>query len=101
MAYPVHYNDRVAEAGWSTLKTELLPENAPLTSLEEARLKIAWFLDVYFNLDCCHSALGYRSPHQFGHDLKINRSSRTVRFYWTIPEYLTNTRSRNTSYFRG
>ena len=101
MAYPVRCNNRVAEAGWSTLKTELLPGNAPFALLEEARLKIAWYIDVYFNLDRCHSALGYHSPHQFGHDLKINRSSRTVRFYWTIPDHLTNTRSRNTSYFRG
>ena len=81
MAYPVHGNYRVAEAGWSTLKTELLPGNAPFALLEEARLKIAWYIDVYFNLDRCHSALGYHSPHQFGHDLKINRPSRTVRFY--------------------
>ena len=61
-----------AEAGWSTLKTELLPGNAHFASLEEARLEIAWYLDVYFNLDRRHFALGYRSLHQFEHDLKIN-----------------------------
>ena len=61
-----------AEAGWSTLKTELLPGHVPFASLEEARLEIAWYLDVYFNLDRRHSALGYRSPHQFEHDLKSN-----------------------------
>ena len=66
------YDNAQAEAGWSTLKTELLPGNAPFASLEEARLEIAWYLDVYFNLDRRHSALGYRSPHQFEHDLKIN-----------------------------
>ena len=101
MAYPVRCNDRVAEAGWSTLKTELLPGNAPFASLEEARLEIAWYLGVYFNLDRRHSALGYRSLHQFGHDRKINRPSPTVHFYWTTPDHLTNNRSRNTSYFRG
>ena len=101
MAYPVRCNDRVVEAGWSTLKTEFLPENAPFASLEEARLEIAWYLDVYFNLDRRHSTLGYRSPHPFGHDRKINRPSFTVRFYWTAPDHPPNTRSRNTSYFRG
>jgi transposase InsO family protein len=68
------YDNAQAEAGWSTLKTELLPGNAPFASLEEARLEIAWYLDVYFNLCRRHSALGYRSPHQFEHDLKSNLS---------------------------
>ena len=36
------YDNAQAEAGWSTLKTELLPGNAPYASLEEARLEIAW-----------------------------------------------------------
>lgn len=63
------YDNAQAEAGWSTLKTELLPGNAPFASLEEARLEIAWYLDVYFNLERRHSALDYRSPHQFKTDL--------------------------------
>ncbi len=66
------YDNAQAEAGWSTLKTELLPGNAPFASLEEARLEIAWYLDVYFNLARRHSALGYRSPHQFEQELKAN-----------------------------
>ena len=66
------YDNAQAEAGWSTLKTELLPGHVPFASLEEARLEIAWYLDVYFNLDRRHSALGYRSPHQFELDLKSN-----------------------------
>ncbi len=41
-------------------------------TLEEARLEVAWYLDTYFNLDRRHSALGYRSPHQFEHELKTN-----------------------------
>ena len=61
-----------AEAGWSTLKTELLPGGSPFASPEEARLEVAHSLDTYFNLDRRHSALGYRSPHQFEQDLKIN-----------------------------
>ena len=60
------------EADWSTLKTELLPGNVPFASLGEVRLEIARYLDSYFNLDHQHSTLGYRSTHQFEHDLKIN-----------------------------
>ena len=66
------YDNAQAEAGWSTLKTELLPGGSPFASLEEARLEVAHYLDIYFNLDRRHSALGYRSPHQFEHDLKTN-----------------------------
>ena len=66
------YGNAQAEAGWSTYKTELLPGNALFASLEEARLEIASYLDVYFNLDRRHFALGYRSHHQFEYDLKIN-----------------------------
>jgi putative transposase len=66
------YENAQAEAGWSTLKTELLPHGAAFTSVEEARLEVAHYLDVYFNLDRRHSALGYRSPHQFEHNLKPN-----------------------------
>ncbi|AMJ67483.1 integrase core domain-containing protein [Hymenobacter sp. PAMC 26628] len=59
------YDNAQAEAGWSTLKTELLPGREPFASLEEARLEAAYYLDTYFNLDRRHSALGYRSPQQF------------------------------------
>jgi putative transposase len=66
------YDNAQAEAGWSTLKTELLPPGSAFASLEEARLEVAHYLDTYFNLDRRHSALGYRSPHQFEQDLKTN-----------------------------
>ena len=64
------YDNAQAEAGWSTLKTELLPHGTAFASLEEARLEVAHCLDTYFNLDRRHSALGYRSPHQFEQELK-------------------------------
>ncbi|MBC8083321.1 MAG: IS3 family transposase, partial [Hymenobacter sp.] len=66
------YDNAQAEAGWSTLKTELLPGGSPVASLEEARLEVAHYPDTYFNLDRRHSALDYRSPHQFEPDLKTN-----------------------------
>ena len=66
------YDNAQAEAGWSTPKTELLPHGTTFVSLEEARLEVAHYLDTYFNLDRFHSALNYRSPHQFEQDLKTN-----------------------------
>jgi len=63
------YDNAQAEAGWSTLKTELLPSGAAFATLEEARLEVAHYLDTYFNLDRRHSALGYCSPHQFEQNL--------------------------------
>ncbi|GAB3729366.1 hypothetical protein GCM10027594_11420 [Hymenobacter agri] len=62
-----------------------MPGGSPFASLEEARLEVAHYLDTYFNLDRHHSALGYRSPHQFEQDLKTNLPQLTVRFYWTSP----------------
>ena len=35
------YDNAKAEAGWSTLKTELLPHGSAFTSLGEARLEVA------------------------------------------------------------
>jgi putative transposase len=68
------YDNAQAEAGWSTLKTELLPRGGAFANLEEARVEVAYYLDIYFNLDRRHSALGYRSPHQFERDFQFNLS---------------------------
>jgi putative transposase len=57
------YDNAQAEARWSTLKTELLPQGGAFASLE-----VAYYLDTYFNLDRRHSAPGYRSP------LNLNRT---------------------------
>ena len=59
------HDNAQAGAGWSTLKTELLPGGSPFASLEEARLEVAHYLDTYFNLDRRHSALGYHSSNYF------------------------------------
>ncbi len=50
-------------------KAECVRHGGAFTSLEEARLAVAYYLDTYFNPDRRHSALGYRSPHQFEVDL--------------------------------
>ena len=59
------YDNAQVEAGWSTLKTELLPGGIPFASFEKALLEVFHNLDTYFNPDRHHSALDYRSPYQF------------------------------------
>ena len=60
----------MAESGWSTLHTELLPCGACFADLEEARLKLAEFLDHYYHTQRLHSALGYCTPLEIKrHDL--------------------------------
>jgi putative transposase len=81
------YDNAQAEAGWSTLKTELLPYGGAFASLEEARLEVAYCLNTYFNFVRRHSALGYRSPHRFERDFQLSLSWCTIRFYWTTPKY--------------
>ena len=53
---------------------QLRAHSTAFASLEEARLEVACYLNIYFNLDRRHSALGYRLPHQFERDLKLNLS---------------------------
>ena len=42
-------DNALAESGWSTLKTELLPRGASFADLEKARLELAKCLDHYDN----------------------------------------------------
>jgi putative transposase len=56
------YDNALAESGWSTLKTELLPRGACFANLEEARLELAEYLDHYYNTQRLHSALSYCTP---------------------------------------
>jgi transposase InsO family protein len=72
-SWPGNSHDNAqAEAGWRTLKTELLPNGGAFASLEEARPEVAYYLDTYFDLDRRHVALSYRSPRQFELDLLQN-----------------------------
>lgn len=71
------YDNAQAEAGWSTLKTELLPNRAAFTDLEEARSEVENYLQ-YFNLQRRHSAIGYLTPHLFERQFFLNRIFETV-----------------------
>jgi putative transposase len=59
---PLGQRPALAEAGWSTPKTESLPHSSAFANLQKSRLETTYYLDTYFHLDRRHSTLGYRSP---------------------------------------
>ena len=57
------YDNAMMESFFATLKTECAPE--PFASRVEARLAVFEFIEVWYNRQRLHSALGYLSPDQF------------------------------------
>jgi transposase InsO family protein len=58
------YDNAYVESFFGTLKTELIHGERYRTRLE-ARLSIFEYVEVYYNRQRSHSALGYRSPEQY------------------------------------
>jgi putative transposase len=58
------YDNAYAESFFGTLKTELI-HGEKYRSRLEARLSIFEYVEVFYNRQRRHSALGYRSPEQF------------------------------------
>lgn len=56
------YDNALAESGWSTLKTELLPRGACFNDVKETRLELAEYLNNSYNTQCLHSALSCCNP---------------------------------------
>ena len=56
------HDNALAEGGWSTLKTGLLPRGACFAGLEGARPELAEYLDHCYNTQRLHPALGYGTP---------------------------------------
>ncbi|MGI4832391.1 MAG: integrase core domain-containing protein [Janthinobacterium lividum] len=77
------YDNALAESGWSTLKTELLPRGTCFADLEEARLELAEYLDYYYNTQRLHAALGYCTPREIALHYPLNLPSLGVRLYPT------------------
>lgn len=48
------HDNALAESGWATLKTELLPRGACFADPDEARLELAEYLDHYYNTQRLH-----------------------------------------------
>jgi putative transposase len=58
------YDNAYVESFWGTLKTELVHGERYRSRLE-ARLSIFEYVEVFYNRQRRHSALGYRSPEQY------------------------------------
>jgi len=58
------YDNAYLESFWGTLKTELVHGERYRTRLE-ARLSIFEYVEVFYNRQRRHSALGYRSPDEY------------------------------------
>ena len=56
------YDNAQAEAFFSTLKTECFPDNQVFASRAQARRELFEYIEVYYNHQRLHSALGYQAP---------------------------------------
>ncbi len=59
------YDNAKAEAFFSTLKTECFPARQLFESKAQARREIFEYIEVYYNNQRVHSALGYQTPSGF------------------------------------
>jgi putative transposase len=59
------YENAKAEAFFSSLKTECFPLSNCFESKAQARSTIFEYIEVYYNRQRLHSALGYQSPRQY------------------------------------
>jgi putative transposase len=59
------YDNAKAEAFFSSLKTECFPASQVFESEAAARREIFEYIEIYYNNQRLHSALGYQSPGQF------------------------------------
>lgn len=58
------YDNAVVESFFKTLKAELNPEEY-FTTQKEARIRLFDYIEVFYNRQRLHSALGYMSPQEF------------------------------------
>ena len=56
------YDNATMEAFFSTLKTECFPDNQVFSSRAQARREIFEYIELYYNNQRLHSALGYQTP---------------------------------------
>ena len=59
------YDNALMESFFSTLKTECFPENQVFSSRAQARREIFAYIELYYNNQRLHSALGYETPRNY------------------------------------
>jgi putative transposase len=64
------WDNAVAESFFATLKTELV-DGRSYTSRQEAKSQVFEYIEVFYNRQRLHSALGYRSPAQAEEERKV------------------------------
>ena len=59
------FDNAMMEAFFSTLKTECFPEKQVFSSRAQARREIFEYIELYYNNQRLHSALGYQTPRNY------------------------------------
>jgi putative transposase len=67
------YDNAAMESFWSTLKTELIHQTS-FQNLQEARMAIFEYIELFYNPRRLHSALGYQSPVDFENQKNYNQN---------------------------
>jgi putative transposase len=62
------YDNAHMESFWSTLKTELIHRET-FTGLPQAKSALFEYIEVFYNRQRLHSALGFKSPVEFEEQL--------------------------------
>ncbi len=62
------YDNAMMESFWATLKTECFGDYVPATK-SQAKSMVFDYIEVFYNRQRAHSALGYRTPVQFEQQL--------------------------------
>jgi len=68
------YDNAKAESFMKTLKTEEV-DGRRFKNIEDARRSIATFIDIVYNTERLHSALGYRPPREFEANFALAQNS--------------------------
>jgi transposase InsO family protein len=66
------YDNANIESFWSTLKTELI-HREPLNDLPQARSALFDYIEIFYNRQRLHSALGYKTPVEFEQTLTYHK----------------------------
>jgi transposase InsO family protein len=66
------YDNANIESFWSTLKTELI-HREPLNDLPQARSALFEYIEIFYNRQRLHSALGYKTPVEFEQTLTYHK----------------------------